>query len=223
MDLCHRRWWLVNLSLIALLGSGACFRRRVRCGGRCGRDGPRSRRRRWDQRTLENAPILDRVVSQITITDPHHFLFGHRVAVLGERSGRGPSYVVVELSDGRKRSVPLAATDLGQSASALNPTGPGLARISVRTLIPLAQYLNRILTLLPEEVIRDESASTCALPQCVSHPDRGGQNQPASGLAGESVAGAVAGDTGAASSDAGKPIAADAAGGCSGRNGDCPC
>src|ERR1035441_8740413 len=40
MDLCHRRWWLVKLSGSVCLGSGACFRRRVRCGGRYERDGP---------------------------------------------------------------------------------------------------------------------------------------------------------------------------------------
>src|SRR6266851_466053 len=44
MDLCHRRWWLVKPSGSVCLVSGACFRRRVRCGGHCERDGPRWRR-----------------------------------------------------------------------------------------------------------------------------------------------------------------------------------
>src|SRR5674476_473176 len=35
MDLCHRRWWLVKPSGSVCLESGACFRRRVRCGGHC--------------------------------------------------------------------------------------------------------------------------------------------------------------------------------------------
>src|ERR1700721_4584498 len=39
MDLCHRRWWLVKPSGSVCLVSGACFRRRVRCGGHCERDG----------------------------------------------------------------------------------------------------------------------------------------------------------------------------------------
>ena len=65
-----------------------------------------------DPRTSQDTPIFDRVVSQVTITDPRHFLFGLRLAVLAERSGRGPCYVVVELPDGRKRSVRNAATDL---------------------------------------------------------------------------------------------------------------
>ena len=54
-------------------------------------------------RISQGATIFDRVVSRVTITDPRHFLFGHRLAVLDERSGRGPSYVVVELADGRKK------------------------------------------------------------------------------------------------------------------------
>ena len=100
--------------------------------------------------------IFDRIMSHVTITDPRHFLFGHRLAVLGDRSGRGPAYVVVELADGRKRSVRIAATDLVPRGNSSRAAGPDPPRISVRTLIPLAQHLNRILTLLTEEVIRDE-------------------------------------------------------------------
>src|SRR5262245_60280911 len=44
-------------------------------------------------RTLQNAPVIDRVVSYVTITDPRHSLFGQRLVVLAERSGRGPGYV----------------------------------------------------------------------------------------------------------------------------------
>ena len=76
----------------------------------------------WDRRTSQNTPILDRIASHVTITDLRHLLFGHQVAGLGERSGRGPTYLVVELSDGRKRLV-IAATDLFQSANFSRPTG----------------------------------------------------------------------------------------------------
>ena len=107
-------------------------------------------------------------MSRVTITDPRHFLFGHRLAVLDERSGRGPSYVVVQLGDGRKRSVRIAATDLVPPGNSSSAAEPSLPRISVRTLIPLARHLNRILTLLTEEVIRDEPASPSASSRCVS-------------------------------------------------------
>ena len=117
-------------------------------------------------------------MSQVTVTDPRHFLFGHRLAVLDERSGRGPSYVVVQLVDGRKRSVRITATDLVPPGNLSSATGPSLPRISLRTLIPLARHLNRILTLLTEEVIRDESANPSASSRCVSTIDPGRQDQP---------------------------------------------
>jgi hypothetical protein len=114
------------------------------------------------RRISQGATIFDRVVSRVTITDPRHFLFGHRLAVLDERSGRGPSYVVVELADGRKRSVRIAATDLVPPGNLSSAAEPSLPCISVRTLIPLARHLNRILTLrrchVVEATWRDESA-----------------------------------------------------------------
>jgi hypothetical protein len=106
-------------------------------------------------------------VSHVTITDPHHFLFGQRLSVVRGRSGRGPAYVVVELADGRKRSVRIAATDLVPAGDTPGASGSKLPRISVRTLIPLARHLNRILNLLTEEVIRDGNSSPSAS-RCVS-------------------------------------------------------
>ena len=90
----------------------------------------------WHHRTSQNAPVVDRVVSHVTITDPRHSFFGQRLVVLGERSGRGPGYVAVELPDGRRRSVRKTATDLVVPSQ---PVGSNLPRISIRTLIPLAQ------------------------------------------------------------------------------------
>ncbi len=162
---------------------------------------------------IANTPILDRIVSHVRVTDPRHFLFGHRLTVLGERSGRGPAYVVVELSDGRKRSVRIAATDLVQQAVPSKPAGPGLPRISVRTLFLLAQHLNRILNLLTEEVIRDEPASHSASSRCVSTPDPGRQNQPASGGPSASMAELVARNASTDRPDIGGAVATDAADG----------
>ena len=93
--------------------------------------------------------------SHVTITDPHHFLFGHRLEVLKERSGRGPAYVVVALLDGRPRAVRIASTDLAATiASGL--AAADLPRISARTLIPLMHHLSASLSLLDETVIRDD-------------------------------------------------------------------
>jgi hypothetical protein len=167
--------------------------------------------------------FFDRVVSHVTITDPRHFLFGHRLSVLDERSGRGPSYVVVELGDGRKRSVRIAATDLVPPGNSSSAAGPTLPRISVRTLIPLARHLNRILTLLTEEVIRDEPAGPSASSRCVSTIDPGRQDQPVFGSPSVSVAEPVARDSNADSPNIGGAVAADAAGGCGAGKGDGPC
>jgi hypothetical protein len=40
-------------------------------------------------RTQLNATIHDRTITHVTITDPQHCLFGKRLAVIRERSGRG--------------------------------------------------------------------------------------------------------------------------------------
>ncbi|WP_375784844.1 hypothetical protein ACE10Z_35025 [Bradyrhizobium sp. Pha-3] len=94
-------------------------------------------------------------MSHVTITDPHHFLFGHRLEVLKERSGRGPAYVVVALPDGRRRAVRIASTDLAETAITSRPDAADLPRVSARTLIPLMQHLSASLSFLDEKVIRD--------------------------------------------------------------------
>ncbi|MCP3380109.1 MULTISPECIES: Y4bD/Y4pK family protein [unclassified Bradyrhizobium] len=104
-------------------------------------------------------------MSHVTITDPHHFLFGQRLEVLKERSGRGPAYVIVVLPDGRRRGVRIASTDLAETSS--RPNAADLPRISVRTLIPLMQYLSASLGLLDEKVIRDDPP-TASRSRCVS-------------------------------------------------------
>lgn len=111
-------------------------------------------------------------MSHVTITDPHHFLFGHRLEVLKERSGRGPAYVVVALPDGRPRAVRIASTDLVETITS-GPNAADLRRISARTLIPLMQHLSASLSLLDEKVIRDDPP-TASRSRCVStHADVG--------------------------------------------------
>jgi hypothetical protein len=125
------------------------------------------RRASWlGQRTQLNATIIDRTVTHVTITDPRHCLFGKRLAVFRERSGRGPTYVVVQLPDGRKRPIQIASTNLAATVIT-SGAAPDLPRISVRTLIPLVQHLSANLAPLTEEVIRDGSSSPSAS-RCVS-------------------------------------------------------
>ena len=89
----------------------AGFRRRARGGAQCARGGRGRHQRLSDRLTLRNATIRDGFVSHVTVTDPQHPLFGNRLAVLGERSGRGSAFVVVELADGRRRSIRISCTD----------------------------------------------------------------------------------------------------------------
>jgi hypothetical protein len=120
-------------------------------------------------RTHQRTPILERIVSHVTITDPRHFLFGYRLSVVQERSARGPGYVAITLPDGRQRSIRITSTDL--AAASTNPVSDvaELPRISARTLIPLMQYLSANLNLLGEEVIRDGAPSP-SRSRCVSTP-----------------------------------------------------
>jgi len=117
-------------------------------------------------------------VSHVTITDPHHFLFGQRLEVLKERSGRGPAYVVVALPDGRPRAVRIASTDLAETPITSGPNAADVPRISARTLIPLMQHLGASLGLLDEKVIRDDPP-TASGSRCVSTPaDLGKSTRP---------------------------------------------
>jgi hypothetical protein len=115
----------------------------------------------------------------ITVTESRHSLFGQQFTVLCERSGRGPAFVVVELPDGRKRSIRIASTDLGQESTAADQKATILPRVSVRTLIPLTRHLSAKLSLLAEEVIRDDSSSSSASRSVSAAVDPGLRTQPA--------------------------------------------
>ncbi|WP_446721537.1 DUF5372 family protein [Methylobacterium sp. DCY52] len=97
-------------------------------------------------------------MSHVTVTEPRHALYGQRLPVLTIRSGRGPTFLVVALPDGRRRSIRRASTDLAREPtrddSAAQPS-----RVSARTLLPLAHHLSALLTLCEQEVRRDGSPS----------------------------------------------------------------
>ena len=115
----------------------------------------------WSPR-IQDTPVLERMVSDVTVTDPKHSLFGQRFTVLPERSGRGPGFVVVALADGRRRSIRIAATDLARASAEAERSPAEAPRVSVRTLTPLARHLRATLSLLAEEVICDDSSRSSA-------------------------------------------------------------
>lgn len=105
-----------------------------------------------DPRTLRDTPVFDGIVPDVTIVDPHHALAGQRLPVVSLRSARGPSFLVVSLADGRRRSVRRSATDL--AANAASSASPEVkALVSVRILLPLARHLRVMLASSAEEVI----------------------------------------------------------------------
>src|SRR4051812_43525020 len=120
-------------------------RRTSRSGRHCApRDRARHRRASED-RTRQAAVIVDGGVSHVTVPDPHHALSGQRLSLVPLHSARGPAFVVVELGDGRRRSIRRSVTDLGTPSSVSPPRASDLPRISAHTLLPLARHLTTTL------------------------------------------------------------------------------
>ena len=160
-------------------------------------------------------------MSHVTITDPHHFLFGHRLEVLEERSGRGPAYIVVALPDGRRRGVRIASTDLAEPPNCASIAD--LPRISARTLIPLMQHLSASLRLLDEKVIRDDPP-TASRSRCVSTPaDLGKSTRPSNDRRSAPVAESVDRDANPDCSNDRRAAAANASGSRHARKGTGSC
>jgi len=174
-------------------------------------------------RTRQNDTILERLGCVITVTESRHSLFGQQLTVLSERSGRGPAFVVVELPDGRRRSIRIASTDLGQESTAADQTASNLPRVSVRTLIPLTRHLSAKLSLLAEEVIRDDPTSSPAS-RSVSIPvDPGLRIRPAPDCNSRALAEPTGRNPNADCSADGATHAAHAASGGRGKKGDHSC
>jgi Family of unknown function (DUF5372) len=93
----------------------------------------------------QNTPFLDPVVSQVTIIDPTHPLYGQTFP-LGPSATtiRHKDAVVVTLPTGQQRSVPRSITDMATPPPSAPAVEPSLARISVRILLPLAQQVHRL-------------------------------------------------------------------------------
>lgn len=86
------------------------------------------------------------MTSKIYVTEARHPLFGQWLAVSATGLGRRVGWIRVVLPDGRHRWVPEKATDIDDSAcdAARNHDLP---LVSVRTLLPLAEYVR---TRLPD-------------------------------------------------------------------------
>jgi DNA-binding transcriptional regulator LsrR (DeoR family) len=115
----------------------------------------------WDRRTRQGTPVLERVISEVTVIDPHHALFGRPLQLISLSAARGRDLLTVALPDGRQRTLRRSITDLDEQYQA----GGSLVElpwVSVRTLIPLARHLKTRFTLANAEVIRDAPSSSRA-------------------------------------------------------------
>ena len=136
-------------------------RRRDRCGGRCARGGRGWRRHRSGRRTRQNTTISERPVPRVRVTDGAHPLFGQWVAVSAIEASRRIGWIRVVLPDGRQRWIARKSTDLDEAACGAGPNRD-LPLVSVRTLLPLAEYVRARLSSAREEV--DGTAGPAADP-----------------------------------------------------------
>ena len=91
-------------------------------------------------RTRRNTTVLDRLPPLVQVIDATHPLYGQRLEVSASRASRRIGWVQVVLGDGRHRWIPQKATDLEETACEVQPNRD-LPRVSVRTLLPLAEYV----------------------------------------------------------------------------------
>ena len=124
-------------------------------------------------KTDHNASVIDQVSRHVTITDRTHPFFGRTFPVVRDTSSRGVSYLVVQLPNGRTRSVPIAATD--DTTETAPHSLSGLLPISARTLLPVARHLQAMVR-AKEEVTRD--ASSDPQPSISDPPDTAAEPIP---------------------------------------------
>jgi hypothetical protein len=138
----------------------------------------------------------------VTVTARRHPLCGQRLPLIPIRSARGPGYVVVELADGRRRSIPRSATDLACPVDTKPKVDREAPRISARTLLPLARHVAAgLAALVVEEMPHADRSPSIATP--ASRGDAA-VNSAVAGPAGcNPSAGRAASRRAAASADAG--------------------
>src|SRR5438477_9563126 len=92
------------------------------------------------RRTRRDATIPERLLPRIRVIDAVHPLFGQPLEVSPSGLIRRIGWIRVVLPDGRHRWIPQKATDLEEAACEARPNRD-LPLVSVRTLLPLAEYV----------------------------------------------------------------------------------
>ena len=109
------------------------------------------------KRTQQNTSEHERL-THVAIVDPRHPLFGRTFVLLRDFSPRGNSTVTIQLSNGQRRVVPRSATNLNAKVRGKS-TIADLPIISVRTILPVAQFVQAKLRASKEE--RNDCSSSC--------------------------------------------------------------
>lgn len=155
------------------------------------------------RRTFRDAPVVDRLITDVTITDSHHPLHGQRLELISLASARGPDWLTVALPDGRRRSVGRAVTDLAVTTTPNRERA--LPLISVRTLLPLARHVEVLLKISKEEIFNEQLAHSRLPISRPSIPPRG------PGVTAPAVADAAGGSPASTGSTGGTAASADVA------------
>jgi hypothetical protein len=120
--------------------------------------------------TQQNTPLFEELSGEVTITDPTHPLYGQTLPLLTVRVNRSKTHVTVLLPTGRRRSVPRQATDLerpGEQAS----IHPPLPVITVRTILPLARFVQGLKQAKEERHAQQAASSIHPTGSCATSPD----------------------------------------------------
>jgi len=156
--------------------------------------------------TSQNAPLVERQISHVTITNRRHGLFGRQLELVSLETTRGRDFIVVRLPNGCHRSIRRNETDLAAPAMESHPSGL-IPRVDVATLLTLMRHLRSTLAAPTEKVIRDEEAASDDVFCSVSSPFTAGSG--AGG--GPPLAEPSGGEEGTNSQDRSRAVVADAA------------
>ena len=117
-----------------------------------------------------DTPLFEELSGEVTITDPTHPLYGHTLPRLSVRVNRSKTHVTVLLPTGRRRSVPRSATNLERPAEEVTPD-PSLPVISVRTILPLARFVQGLKQAKEERHAEQTASSIQATTPCSTSSD----------------------------------------------------
>ena len=125
--------------------------------------------RLWGNQRHQNTPLRNRIVSQVTIVDPTHPLYGHTFPLVPSSiSRRSKQTLVITLPTGQQRSVPRAVTDLASPQASVEAGPPSFAHLSVRILLALAHQVRRLRQAQEERM--HEACTDLSSPRGTPHP-----------------------------------------------------